>query len=46
MQDELAKAWIEYWQLYSLGTWQFWLHLVMLITQTSHLKELGYRLCL
>lgn len=31
LQDALAKAWITYWQQYSMGTWQFWLHLLMFV---------------
>lgn len=29
LQDQLAQAWIGYWRQYTLGTWQFWLHVAM-----------------
>jgi len=31
MQDKLTNTWLEYWQRYSLGTWQFWVSMLLLV---------------
>ncbi len=31
MQDKLTNAWLDYWQRYSVGTWQFWLNMLILL---------------
>jgi|GEM_PF-768410 len=31
LQDKLSATWLDYWQTFSFGTWQFWINVLMLL---------------